>query len=287
MKLPRHLVVAKEAFDHDPKDRSSHQVMAINTNVTLVVPCYNEAERLDTEAYKAFLDVEKSVSMVMVNDGSTDATLSKLLELRLRFPHQITVLDIERNHGKQEAVRLGLSYAASCGDEIIGYWDADLATPLSAVVDFVNVLNRLPESEVVFGSRRRLLGHRIERTILRRVISRSCNLMARAALVLPVGDTQCGAKMLRNTQAFRTAIARPFSSGWLFDVELFARIRLTKYDRKTAFYELPLLEWNEVPGSKVTMHVIMKSTFHMLRLIIRMHLCPHKGPATVVSTSRN
>lgn len=251
---------------------------AIGLDVTLVVPCYNEERRLDPAAFMAFLRAEPRVRLVLVNDGSRDATLALLHALQAHCPPRIDVIDLPRNGGKAEAVRAGLRFAAERGDAVIGYWDADLATPLSALADFANVLARLPEVEVVFGSRRRMLGHRIDRTPARRAVSRMCNLMARAALALPVADTQCGAKVFRNTETFRKAIAAPFTAGWLFDVELFARIAGETRNRRLAFYELPLLEWTEVAGSTISARVIVKSGLRMLRLIAQLRIGPRPAP---------
>jgi hypothetical protein len=84
---------------------------------------------------------------------------------------------------------------------------------------------------------------------------------------LPVGDTQCGAKLLRNTPEFQLAIATPFTAGWLFDVELFTRLSARITNPRRAFYEQPLAEWSEVVGSKVSSQAILKSGFRMLAMI--------------------
>lgn len=247
---------------------------AVQMGITLVVPCYNEERRLNLSAFMEFLRAEPMVKLVLVNDGSRDATLAVLEALRVHCPEQVTVIDLPQNRGKAEAVRAGLTFATERGDAVVGYWDADLATPFSALADFSNVLTRLPEVEVVFGSRRRMLGHRIERTLGRRMVSRLCNLMARTALAMPVADTQCGAKVFRNTEAFRRAIAAPFTAGWLFDVELMARIAAGMSSRRMGFYELPLLEWSEIAGSKISPRVIVQSGLRMLRLIAKLRLVP-------------
>jgi hypothetical protein len=95
--------------------------------------------------------------------------------------------------------------------------------------------------------------------------------MARVAVGLPIGDTQCGAKLLRNSPRLRQALARPFSAGWLFDVELFSRIAATASSTH-AFYEFPLPEWTEVAGSKVTGRAIRRAGLAMLRLIAERRL---------------
>jgi len=243
-----------------------------NLRTAIVVPCYNEADRLDQGAFLAHLDASPETDFVFVNDGSRDTTLDRLAALRDAAPTRVTVVDLAENSGKAEAVRQGLLAAADQGAAFVGYWDADLATPLDAIDEFSRVLKKFAETQVVYGARRMMLGHRIERTLGRRIVSGICATLARQAVGLPIGDTQCGAKMMRNTPILRSAIAAPFTSGWLFDVEFFARLSAGMTERRFAFYEQPLAEWTEVAGSKVSSAAIVKSGFRMLRLIAERRL---------------
>jgi glycosyltransferase involved in cell wall biosynthesis len=258
------------------------------TTVKVVIPCYNEAERLDTTAFTAFLSDCRNVDFVFVNDGSSDATLEVLQEIHAAFPDRVDILSLSRNSGKAEAVRQGLLHAAGSDAALVGYWDADLATPLEAIEDFARVGARYGDVEVIYGARRKLLGHRVNRTIPRRAVSRICAGMARLAVRLPIGDTQCGAKLIRNTPRLARALETPFSAGWLFDVELFTRLSTHYRKNGAAFYEYPLAEWTEVAGSKVSGRAILRSGLSMLRLIAESRLgLPHadvrgEGPETRV-----
>ena len=255
---------------------------AQSSRCAIVVPCYNEAERLDQRAFLSFLDASPATDFIFVNDGSHDKTIDVLLSLRAAAPERVTIVDLSQNSGKAEAVRQGLRTAIGTGAAYVGYWDADLATPLDAIDDFTRVLTKFAETQVVFGARRVMLGHRIERTIGRRLVSRICATLARQAVRLPIRDTQCGAKLMRNTPLLRNALATPFSAGWLFDVELFARLSSVMNDHRFAFYEQPLAEWTEVAGSKVSTKAIVRSGFCMLRLIAQMRLGLRTGtPETV------
>jgi hypothetical protein len=91
----------------------------------IVVPCYNEAERLRLETFRAFVAREPGVDFLFVNDGSSDATLARLRELERSAPERFAVLDLPENRGKAEAVRA--CGAASSRPRTRGYWDADLA----------------------------------------------------------------------------------------------------------------------------------------------------------------
>lgn len=256
--------IVSSEFNADPACTAARPALS---PVTIVIPCYNEAARLDVTAFQSYLDCQAGVSFLFVDDGSRDDTLACLAKLQATRPDRIKVMSLSHNSGKAEAVRQGLIYATDSGAQLVGYWDADLATPLDAIDDFVRVANKFHDVSVVFGSRRVLLGHRIKRTLKRRLVSRLCAVLARQAIRLPLGDTQCGAKLLRNSHDLRAALAAPFTAGWLFDVELFARLSARMPTSEFTFYEQPLCEWDEIPGSKVSGTAIVKSGLRMLRLI--------------------
>src|SRR6266498_4026347 len=124
----------------------------------LVVPCFNEEKRLDVDAFRAF-DAE----FLFVSDGSSDGTLRLLESMRDSDPRRFSVLNLERNSGKAEAVRRGVLAALDRNVDLTGFWDADLATPLSELPGFLEVFDTRPEIEMVFGARVRLLGREISR----------------------------------------------------------------------------------------------------------------------------
>ena len=236
----------------------------------VVVPCYNEARRLDTRAFSQFRSNGHWVEFLFVNDGSTDGTLEVLQQLRCGSPDTIRVLDQQTNRGKAEAVRAGLRDALSADVDFVGYWDADLATPLSALEEFLAVLEERPTVDVVLGSRVMLLGRTIERHPWRHYLGRVFATLVSQLLRLPVYDTQCGAKMFRATDAFRTALETPFRTSWLFDVEILARLIVADSRGTSAvaqrLYELPLNEWRDVPGSKLTRGAYIRAATSILAL---------------------
>ena len=224
----------------------------------VVIPCYNEAARLRTEAFAAFLQSPASagIDFLFVNDGSSDATLAVLHALRSRFPDCIRVLDKQPNAGKAEAVRYGMLQAIAEGDcEITGFWDADLATPLEQIPDLAGVLLGTPGLAMIFGARVRLLGRHIYRQRARHYLGRCFATAASRVLRLQIYDTQCGAKLFRVTPELADVLAKPFLSRWIFDVELLARFlarhRGDPTPLREMIYEYPLPRWADVAGSKV------------------------------------
>jgi dolichyl-phosphate beta-glucosyltransferase len=223
----------------------------------LVVPCYNEAERLDVEAIAQHASADEDVSFRFVDDGSTDATPQVLEALCAQAPERLRWMRLEANRGKAEAVRRGMraALAADVPPDELGYWDADLATPLSEVARFREVLATHPGIHLVMGSRVQLLGRTIERRFHRHAYGRVFTTAVSGLLALPVYDTQCGAKIFRVSDALDPVFAEPFVTRWIFDVEILARLmgqwEPAGIDTATRIYELPLLVWRDVPGSKI------------------------------------
>lgn len=220
---------------------------------TVVVPCYNEATRLDTRAFQAFVQKHADVRFLFVDDGSSDDTLGVLETLRGTRPEQLDVLVLPHNRGKAEAVRAGVLRALEQGSELVGYWDADLATPLDELPRFIEILSTQAQIWVVMGSRVSLLGRDIQRKPARHYLGRIFATASAVSLGVAVYDTQCGAKLVRNHPVLHAAFSQPFSSRWIFDVELIARIiaEVGADAARSHIYELPLLRWVDVAGSKV------------------------------------
>ena len=217
----------------------------------IVVPCFNEALRLDRAALLELVG-EGSVRLLFVDDGSTDHTAAVLRELEAAS-EAIRVHTLDRNHGKAEAVRRGLIAACTGPEALIGYYDADLATPPEELLRLVAVLASRPEIACVLGARVALLGSVIQRRAFRHYAGRLFASAASAALGVAVYDTQCGAKVFRRSAALDAAIAAPFRSRWAFDVELLARLLRGNATvapiAVDALLEVPLRSWRDIPGS--------------------------------------
>ena len=229
------------------------------SSCTIVVPCYNEARRLDARAFQSYLEQGHSQRFLFVDDGSTDGTAAILKELHDSAPKQFHFISLTKNSGKAEAVRQGILKAFDDQPDFVGYWDADLATPLDAVPGFCELLDRQDHLQIVLGSRVKLLGKNIQRRLIRHYPGRVFATLVSMALRLPVYDTQCGAKLFRVSPQIRALFETPFRSNWVFDVELLARF--IRAHRTTGgppphqtIYENPLDEWRDVAGSKIKPH---------------------------------
>lgn len=222
---------------------------------------------MPVEAFVASFSTDPRCAFCFVNDGSPDNTSEVLTALRSRAPDLVAVLTLETNRGKAEAVRCGVLHALAWRPfDFIGYWDADLATPLSEVARFVEVMRREPRCEFVLGSRVKRLGAYIERRGTRHAVGRVFATAASVLLQMPVYDSQCGAKLLRASTAARL-FADAFVTRWLFDLELLVRLRQPPATGGLATaFEVPLGEWRDVRGSKLGLSAMLKSPIDLLRI---------------------
>lgn len=234
----------------------------------IVVPCYNEAQRFDVDAFTSFLEQNDDVRFLFVDDGSTDGTHTCIAVLQDRFPHAVSFLRLDTNVGKGEAVRIGIQSLLSSGATYIGFWDADLSTPLREIRPMADILDADPRVNIVFGSRVKLMGRHIHRKMLRHYLGRVFATVVSIAVHLPVYDTQCGAKLFRMNNTLRDVLREPFITRWLFDVEILTRyIALMGHDALAlSLHEHPLMEWSDVRGSKVRFMDFAKGPIDLWRI---------------------
>lgn len=236
----------------------------------IIIPCYNEENRLPVSEFKEFFDQSSDISYCFINDGSTDKTEKVLKDMALGKDERIKVLHLERNMGKAEAVRQGVIQCLDWKDfSYIGYFDADFSTPLPQINVLLDALEENPQAIMAFGARVKLLGRTIERKALRHYFGRIFSTLASIILDLPVYDTQCGAKVIK-AEVAGELFAQKFISPWLFDVEIFARIR-NKYGKQkceSIMIEVPLTRWVEKGNSRLKFKQLIKIPYELTRIFL-------------------
>jgi dolichyl-phosphate beta-glucosyltransferase len=210
---------------------------------SVIVPCFNEAERIGptVERVVAYLERRgRPWEVVVVDDGSLDAT-SDVVRAHAARRSAVRLVRYETNHGKGFAVRQGVF--ASRG-ELALFSDADLSTPIEELAK----LEARAEAgfDVVVGSRV-VAGARIltPQPAQRRLSGLVFRALVRGLRLSSIRDTQCGFKLLRRSTV-EPILRRIETQGFAFDVELLARaeragLRVT---------EVPI-DWNDAGGSKV------------------------------------
>ena len=226
---------------------------------SVVIPCFNEAGRIGETLRLAleYLTANAAESeLIVVNDGSTDATAAIAREILKDARIETRLLENFPNRGKGAAVRSGLLAAR----KPIGlFFDADLSTPLEETPKLIEPIAN-GEIDIAFGSRaldRGLIG--IHQPWRREQAGRAFNLLVRIATSLPFWDTQCGFK------AFRLDVCHPILEaarldGFAFDVELLYLAR----HAGLRIREIPV-RWNHAEGSKVQ---FFKDSLRMLREVM-------------------
>ena len=235
---------------------------------TIAIPCYNEEHRFSAVAFGEFLRQNREVGLLLVNDGSDDQTGAVIDAFASSFSRQVKTLHLKKNSGKAEAVRQAMVLAMQSEARYCGYWDADLATPLESIPEFVNVLSTHSQINLVIGTRLQLLGRQIKRVPIRQWLGKRFAQVASAVIGFPVQDTQCGAKLFRNNPITRALFSEPFTSRWIFDVELMLRMTHLRDAHKentvrNQIYENPLDFWEDVAGSKLKKKDFLKAFYEL------------------------
>lgn len=259
----------------------------LSGDVVVVVPCFNEAQRLDVARFEGLARCP-GVSLLFVDDGSKDSTGTLLTSLAARCP-RVDALHLAANVGKGEAVRVGMREALDRpSTSVVAYYDADMAAPPAELLRVLAVVRGASDVDVALASRVALLGRRIERSRWRHYQGRLFASAASAVLRAPIYDTQCGLKVMRATPALRCALDAPFSSRWAFDVELLQRLFLHSNGSPLQIVEVPLMEWRDVSGSQLSAVARGRAFVDVLAMGWREQVWRHRtGPQIAKYSSAN
>jgi len=187
--------------------------------LSVVIPCFNEAFRL--EPLFRLIDRQAACGWewVLVDDGSTDRTGQALAEFARRSAARVHALSHERNLGKGAAVRTGV--LATTGD-LVGYVDADLAASPLDLGHYLADPDVQAGRVLLVGIRLLTQEKRVQRHPLRHLIGRLYLTYVSCLTGLTVYDTQCGFKLLSGPRA-RELFAHVGCRGFAFDAELILR----------------------------------------------------------------
>lgn len=225
----------------------------------IIVPTYNEFEKIDTNAYLDFLKNTKNVSLIFSEDGSTDDTIKILKEIQELYSSQVHLCISKQNNGKAEAIRKAVLYGFNKGlkFERIAYLDADLSVSLEECYSISNLLTN--DISFAFGSRISKIDNTIIRSQFRHYSGRFIATIISNLLGISVYDTQCGCKVF-DAKLAKKVFDEAFISKWLFDVEIFFRIiKLNSRNQiKHLALEIPLKSWIDAGGSKVKLSYFFK-----------------------------
>lgn len=232
--------------------------------LSLVIPAYNEAERLPRTlpTVTDFLENQPYQSeVIIVNNNSTDQTRAIALEFAATRPY-IKVLD-EMQQGKGAAVRTGM--LAATGDYIF-MADADFSMPVQEIKKFLPP--ELDDYDVAIGSREAPGAVRFNEPEYRHIMGRVFNFYVKVLAIPGFEDTQCGFKCFRREIAWDIL---PYQTidGWAFDVELLFIALRRGYQVK----EIPV-QWHYGESSRVSP---IRDSINMIREVLRIRFNGRAG----------
>ncbi len=236
----------------------------------IVIPCFNEESRLKVNEFITLASRDE-VRLLFVNDGSQDGTENVLKEISNAARGHVEYLSLPTNVGKAEAVRQGMLTAIEGGVEVVGFIDADLSTPIDETIRLIKQLDQR-HIAVAIGSRIAMLGTKITRSPFRHYPGRVFASAASLILKVAVYDTQCGAKVFRNTHSLHSALERQYLSRWAFDIAFVGRLILgsekSRPDPVEEFIEVPLKAWTDFSDSKLKRSDAVKMLLDLFKIAL-------------------
>lgn len=233
----------------------------------IVIPAYNEENRIGKtlEEYAKFFETRKKMGemrefeILVVLNACKDNTLRVVKEKQKKY-HEIIFLNFERG-GKGFAITEGFKDALRRDNDLIGFVDADMATPPEA---FYDLIKNIGDFDGIIASRwMKNSVIKTKQTALRILTSRGFNFLVKSILLLPYKDTQCGAKLFKK-KALEEVVNELGTTKWAFDIDLIYKLKRKGFRIK----EIPTI-WEDKRGSKLN---IVKVPFQMFSSIIRLRL---------------
>lgn len=228
------------------------------TTISLIIPVFNEEGRVhNLDILRAFIKNKKYIrELIIVNDGSTDKSLSLLKAFQKKS--RCILLSYRKNRGKGYAVKKGI--LAGKGSHVV-FMDVDLSTPPKMLGELKKIIN---SSDVIVGTRkskRAVLLHRQSR--IRETMGKLFTYLSQTIMGVPVSDFTCGFKCFSKKSA-KKIFAKQRISRWAFDAE--SLFLAQKYGFSIS--ELPV-QWNDVRGTKVRFpQDIVQSFFDLIQIRI-------------------
>ena len=233
--------------------------MKVSPEVSIVIPAYNEADRIEETIHRIFNEIKGfKFEVVVSEDGSTDDTPLILKRLKRQYGERMVVIHTKRRLGKGGGFLRGVTF--SHGRYII-LLDADYPTNAQTIMNIVKYLRK--GYDVIIGSR----AHRLSildppAPLLRVVMGRIFNMIVRLLFDIDVHDTQCGVKGFKR-EVF--SIIGPIEfSNFVFDVEIIVKAKICNLKIK----EIPIY-WSDKAGSKVR---VLRDSMMMLNGLLNMRL---------------
>ncbi|MFH1321453.1 MAG: dolichyl-phosphate beta-glucosyltransferase [Bacteroidota bacterium] len=222
---------------------------------SIIVPIYNEEKRMGMFLKELIQFSKKSLKnyeILFVDDGSTDNTLELLKNIK-KNNDEVKIISYKINKGKGHAVKTGVLSAR--GDKVL-FIDADGSI---APNEIPPMLDRLEKYDIVVGTRYSKRA-KVKQPTLRHITGTLFNLYVNLLFHINIYDNLCGFKGFRK-RVVNTLFQNLISKRWIFDVELFYKIRKNKY----SLYEMPI-KWEYKENTKMSVLDPFKMLFQLIKL---------------------
>ncbi|MBI3190752.1 glycosyltransferase family 2 protein [archaeon] len=207
--------------------------------ISIIVPCYNEETRITPFLKKLMMETnDKKYEVIIVNDGSTDSTL-EIVSALIKNRKNTRILSYKKNMGKGFAIKTGVFSAK--GDFII-FIDADGSIDPAEIK---NMEKYAEKYDAVIGTRASKESVVKKQPVIRKMLGMTFNLYVNVIFGIKIKDTLCGFKGFKRDVA-RVIFNELKSNRWIFDVELFYKIKKGRF----SLYQMPI-HWVHKENTKI------------------------------------
>ncbi len=225
-----------------------------NPLVALIIPCFNEEERLNFSLLKEY---QSKISFFFVDDASTDKTYEVITQ------EGYPCLRLNENKGKGPAIREGILHFGREGllkeFQWVGYWDAVLTIGLEEVEGMLAVAQENPSFSAFWSSRYQRFNQVNQTPLFRILLGKIFSVIINSYLKVSIKDTQCGAKIFKR-ELVADLFQEPLISRWVFDLELYYRME------DKPIFEYPIKSWDDQDQSRFK---IFKDGFSALKDLVK------------------
>ena len=219
-----------------------------NQDLFMIVPCFNEEKRINLDYWNKLSEIT-NVNWIFVNDGSNDGTKNLLTQIS-----NSSLINLERNSGKAEAIRKGILETFNSNQSDIfhfGYLDADSAFKFEDIKNIIKLsFSKESTYDSHWGSRVALSGRNITRNNIRHILSRILITIFGYRLGNLPYDPQTGFKIFKFNKVQMAIFDKNFETKWFVDLEILLRFKaISNKDMKV--WEEPVNTWKDIAGSKI------------------------------------
>ncbi len=182
------------------------------------MPAFNEASVISPAVRETIGTLNRfnwKYEVVVIDDGSNDATLKRLEALAEEFPQLVVARNFE-NYGKGRALKKG--FRSTMGDYVV-FLDCDLDLHPEQIPTLFEKMNK-ENADVVIGSKRHP-DSKVEYAWHRQVISSVYFFLVKMLFGLPIRDTQTGLKIFKR-EVLAKVFPRMLVKRYAYDLELLA-----------------------------------------------------------------